>query len=876
MKNIYTVLFLLLGIPVIAQNSWVRTTNLPSGDVKAITAIGNNLFAGTTSGVYFSPDDGVTWTKRIGAFAEMRIKSLATDGTSLFAGEDSPPSMVPYARVFRSDDLGLTWTNITTNIAGGANNSMVIYNNDIYLGGEFSGVGIYKSSLSSTSMTGWSVYNNHLSQNNQVKVLALNGFTLMAGLYGDNVWMSPTGTANWIKAGDFPNGKQYVSSLAAVGQYIFAGTTTAYSTAGLYRSTDNGVSWSQVTLPYQGQAINSIIVHNNRIYAGMDYFGMVVSDDYGTSWKTYNDGFLDPSSPTGWACSHMYIKSMFIKGNTIFAGTGCGVWKRTISENYNTISAKAFLDQNYNGIKDPGEPLFTLGALQLIKGTDTLKITSTSGSFTGSVDSGSYQAKFVPYSPYYVVVPAVHNANFSGYFNVDSAIFAVQPMIGKRDMGIALLPLNPARPGFNMHYKLVYANKGTDTADVVVQLVKSNKINYVSASKVPSYVLNDTIRWNIPSLKPGIVGEIDVLLNVKQPPLVNPNDTLISIATISSDKTDLTPVDNNSVLRQRVTGSFDPNDKKENHGGKITKTAIMSGEKLQYTIRFQNTGNDTAFNISVKDTLDNKLDWNSLEMINASHSYQLSVKDGICAWKFDDIKLPDSNRNEPLSHGSISYSIAVKQDAATGGTIQNKAFIYFDYNLPIVTNVENTSIITQLLPVKLLSFTVSKMLSGNVAEWVMAFGTGLGYYEVERSANAKDFKAIGKIVGGYEKNTFTDKDYNKAVNYYRIKMVGMDGKIEYSNIVRVDNAADFTAFVYPNPLNDNSELVIKMETIQPKTVDLDILAPDGKLLFTKKINLSPGTNNYKPGIKLPGGGVYLVRINSPEEKPIILRLVTID
>jgi uncharacterized repeat protein (TIGR01451 family) len=449
-------------------------------------------------------------------------------------------------------------------------------------------------------------------------------------------------------------------------------------------------------------------------------------------------------------------------------------------------------------------------------------------------------------------------------------------MIGKRDMGIALLPLNPARPGFNMHYKLVYANKGTDTADVVVQLVKSNKINYVSASKVPSYVLNDTIRWNIPSLKPGIVGEIDVLLNVKQPPLVNPNDTLISIATISSDKTDLTPVDNNSVLRQRVTGSFDPNDKKENHGGKITKTAIMSGEKLQYTIRFQNTGNDTAFNISVKDTLDNKLDWNSLEMINASHSYQLSVKDGICAWKFDDIKLPDSNRNEPLSHGSISYSIAVKQDAATGGTIQNKAFIYFDYNLPIVTNVETTSIITQLLPVKLLSFTVSKMLSGNVAEWVMAFGTGLGYYEVERSANAKDFKAIGKIVGGYEKNTFTDKDYNKAVNYYRIKMVGMDGKIEYSNIARVDNAADFTAFVYPNPLNDNSELVIKMETIQPKTVDLDILAPDGKLLFTKKINLSPGTNNYKPGIKLPGGGVYLVRINSPEEKPIILRLVTID
>jgi hypothetical protein len=53
--------------------------------------------------------------------------------------------------------------------------------------------------------------------------------------------------------------------------------------------------------------------------------------------------------------------------------------------------------------------------------------------------------------------------------------------------------------------------------------------------------------------------------------------------------------------------------------------------------------------------------------------------------------LPDSNVNEPSSHGSVSFRVHLKKGLPLGTAITNKADIYFDYNLPVTTNtVMNT------------------------------------------------------------------------------------------------------------------------------------------------------------------------------------------
>ncbi|MGO8056416.1 DUF7619 domain-containing protein, partial [Rhizobium leguminosarum] len=72
---------------------------------------------------------------------------------------------------------------------------------------------------------------------------------------------------------------------------------------------------------------------------------------------------------------------------------------------------------------------------------------------------------------------------------------------------------------------------------------------------------------------------------------------------------DETPLNNSSLLNQLVTGSFDPNDKVESNMGIFSPQQLANKEDLLYTIRFQNTGNDTAFNVVVRDTLDSRIDF---------------------------------------------------------------------------------------------------------------------------------------------------------------------------------------------------------------------------------------------------------------------------
>jgi uncharacterized repeat protein (TIGR01451 family) len=864
MKHI-TILTLLLAItvPGFCQDHWVRTTNPPNGSVRALATIGNDLFAGTNQGVYYSADNGVTWTKRNGAFPDMSISTLLSHGTTLFAGDDGINR-----RVYKSEDLGLTWTNITPNIASGPPAGFVIYNNDIYLGGGYANVAVYKSPLANISSLTWTVFNTNFSNNNQVQALVgMNSF-LLAGLYGDGVWISPTGTANWTKAGNIPAAHDYIKSLAVKGSYIFAGNSSG--TNSLYRSPDYGTTWTvSSTSLFQNKTVNSLLVNNNRVYAGIDYFGVLISDDNGASWQSYNEGFLDPANPLGWACNHLNVRSMIVKDNTIFAGTDCGVWKRTITDQYNTIYARAFYDANLNGTKEAAEPLYPLAAMQVIKGADTFSVTSSTGHYNALVDTGTFQSRIISYSPYHITIPAVKTSSFSTYFNTDSVWFAVQPMPGKRDMGVKLFATGPARPGFALTYRLVYGNKGTDTAGVTIQLIKSNKLNYNTASLAPAYAVVDTLRWNISSLKPGEGGYIDISFHVQPPPSVNFNDTLVSVATISSNAADLTPLDNTSVLRQRVTGSYDPNDKKEIHDGRMLRSAISDGEKLQYTIRFQNTGNDTAFNIIIKDTLDAKLDWNSLQMINASHDYQLNVRDGICTWTFNDIRLVDSNHNESLSHGFLTFEIKAKSTVVAGDVIKNKAFIYFDYNLSVVTNLESTAIVTQLLPLKLLAFVVTKQDNGNLLKWNVSKQVNFSHFEIERSENGHDFMQIGKVPGGPETLSYHDNKYARAINYYRLKMVDADGKHEYSPIRKVNNQGGIDVTLYPNPVKD--VLQVQVESDHAKKLQLHILTPDGRIVVAKELSVAAGATITSLNTAMLAKGVYLLRISSPGEVSVVER-----
>ncbi|BDS13117.1 DUF7619 domain-containing protein [Aureispira anguillae] len=136
-----------------------------------------------------------------------------------------------------------------------------------------------------------------------------------------------------------------------------------------------------------------------------------------------------------------------------------------------------------------------------------------------------------------------------------------------------------------------------------------------------------------------------------------------------------------------VQGSYDPNDKRGFPLGVGPTHDILPGQDLEYVIRFQNTGTDTAFNIVILDTLSSHFDLLSVQSGVSSDDYSFELLgNGVLKWTFSNIMLPDSNVNEPLSHGFVTFKVAQAPNLPNGTVLLNKAAIYFDFNLPIITN----------------------------------------------------------------------------------------------------------------------------------------------------------------------------------------------
>jgi uncharacterized repeat protein (TIGR01451 family) len=138
---------------------------------------------------------------------------------------------------------------------------------------------------------------------------------------------------------------------------------------------------------------------------------------------------------------------------------------------------------------------------------------------------------------------------------------------------------------------------------------------------------------------------------------------------------------------QANIGSFDPNDKQGFPTGLGDEHLIEPGQDIEYLIRFQNTGTDTAFKVTVVDVLPPELDLATVRPGASSHPYTYGViPEGWLTFTFDNIQLPDSTTNEAASHGFIRFRASQRPGLGWGNVIANTALIYFDFNAPVQTN----------------------------------------------------------------------------------------------------------------------------------------------------------------------------------------------
>jgi hypothetical protein len=136
-----------------------------------------------------------------------------------------------------------------------------------------------------------------------------------------------------------------------------------------------------------------------------------------------------------------------------------------------------------------------------------------------------------------------------------------------------------------------------------------------------------------------------------------------------------------------VTGAYDPNDKSAVPEGYDEQHFVAANTDLEYLIRFQNTGTDTAFRVVIRDQISPFLDPASVQPGAASHSYTWSLTGtGELIFTFAPIALPDSNTNLVGSQGFVQFRIAQRPNLPQNTRFENQAAIYFDFNAPVLTN----------------------------------------------------------------------------------------------------------------------------------------------------------------------------------------------
>ena len=363
----------------------------------------------------------------------------------------------------------------------------------------------------------------------------------------------------------------------------------------------------------------------------------------------------------------------------------------------------AFLDANNNGTKDTGEVNFPLGKFTYEKNDNGVvhNIIAPTGSFSiyDMVTTNAYDVSF-GVNPAYATM---YNVNPSQFLNLtptgagmSTYNFPVTSLQNYNDIGVAVVPFNAPRPGFNYINRVVYANLGNQTIPSgTVTFSKPSAVTLVSTTPATTSTATG-FTFNFTNLLPFEVRTINVVMLVPTIPTVNAGEYLVSQASIVPITGDVVMENNSNTLSQMVINAYDPNDKMEARGPQILHSSFTSNDYLYYTIRFENTGNASAINVRINDVLNNKLDENTLSMISSSHTYELDRVGTELNWKFNNIQLPVSVANSTIGKGYVTFKIKPKPGYAVGDIIPNTASIYFDFNPAIVTNTFTTEFVALL------------------------------------------------------------------------------------------------------------------------------------------------------------------------------------
>jgi uncharacterized repeat protein (TIGR01451 family) len=445
------------------------------------------------------------------------------------------------------------------------------------------------------------------------------------------------------------------------------------------------------------------------------------------------------------------------------------------------VSGNVTFDVDSSGTYNAGD-VGLAGKKVILLPDSIISISDANGNYFFSVDSGQYTIEMYSDTNWFVTTtPTSYLVNVNTV-DINQIDFGMQPIIDEYSIFATLTGGFP-RCNQASYYDLTYHNFSTTTASGQIYLVLDSSINFTTSSPLYDLISNDTIFWNYSNL--AVNASANIHITTVLPSIAGDTITSIAFASVLNGGNEVANFTNS--CSQIIRCSFDPNDKSVEPLGVGNGNYVLINNYLEYTIRFQNTGNDTAFTVMILDTISDAMDMSSFQVIAQSNPVETHLYGNVAQFKFNNILLPDSNINEPASHGFIKYRIKPKTTTPVGTVVENQAGIYFDLNYPITTNVTSNTV-TDVLPNGITTITLAK-------DGLLVFpnpSSRLFTFELPNNKGAKVsyrvFDAQGKVVlaNSALQNLITIDGENWNNGIYYLIVISEDGKTKRTAKIILD------------------------------------------------------------------------------------------
>ena len=424
---------------------------------------------------------------------------------------------------------------------------------------------------------------------------------------------------------------------------------------------------------------------------------IVATASHGTPPYTYSPGGVSSTSAT---ISSLATGSYWV---TVTDAIGCTASDYTYLD-YNHYDSSCFClvrgnvyhDINDNCTKDVGEP--GINHIQMHCTGLGYDYTDVNGDYYFLVPSGSYTISQHVLSYYPLSSCQANNIAYTAVAGTGcrTTINFADSLNPIRDMHVSNWDYTRARPGFSYSQVSVITIDGTIDESGILASYKADGQIY-APTFVPSGIFAGSAYYyntaaGFPTLVPGdgqsFLNNYFVPASIPLGTSVNFKDTVAYQAPMSNWLTDYSPWNNTCDFNTTVVGSFDPNFKEVYPKGVGAYGYISTTDSiLEYMVHFQNTGSYAAENVVVVDTLSSNLDWTTLKPVFNSNKGTVTVSEtGVAKFTFNNINLPPMSAEPIMSNAFFTYTIKQRPALAIGTHIKNTAYIYFDFNAPIVTN----------------------------------------------------------------------------------------------------------------------------------------------------------------------------------------------